>query len=301
MKKNTLILLILFSFIWSSCCCDCDPVYVPMKTTTVQLQFSAINLSSLNSKNVNRNSIPLAIEGVIATAKGLNVKHYTQEIFHLVSSGGKESFDMTNVALGWNEFTVSTTTTVKPESYFELYDNQRSNPSNPNDAQKLTKLNDKTPYALFHSGAIIQKITVGNRPKNTVSIPLKTHNSRVITTVKLDETLAAMHYNCEVTVSLNGVNLATKTITSTKDGVVYWSGPSCIVGSELAYTFELHDNSPENKLIKTIVINSNTHPEVCEIKAGKSVNSTFTVTLNNDILMSFNTATFNFEPFGEEN
>jgi type IV secretory pathway protease TraF len=284
MKKIILAAFIAFSIV--SCSDDND---TPAPTTTsVTAEFGNSFLQpKTTGKNVERGSIPVAIDKITVTATNISTPSVplSPTVFDLVANGtagAEKKFLIEKIASGTNSFTATATTNGSKVSSSTIYTT---------DALGLNAFNANktaTPYAEYEATT---SATIVLTTPQTVAFNMATAQGKLNTYIYTDATVT--NSNRKVTVQgtshkADGTVITTSTafdITGSKSLVFVWSNELAVVGSYVVYEMKVYD-----ALGNTV---ESTFTERITVKASTTINTTTVVTATG-LTTSANEATFTF-------
>ena len=232
-----------------------------------------VETPNLTGRDVERGSLHAWIKDINVHASAMELIRNRDFSFTLVpdgTAGAAHDFVMDGLAIGRNDFTISTTTSTLPILVSTRHD---VNPVGYMDAMKA-----RNPYAIY-SATTTANIVYGQNNTVTPTV-LRTQNGRHIALFKLGDALAALGVRAKVTPIINGVTKTALEFDTELLGHVYWSDADCTAGKTIQYNIRLFKPNGQ-----PLMDDHNTEVGfttlLVTIQASTSINRIYTVTKDN--------------------
>ena len=285
--KKLIPLVIAFVMAITSISCSNDD-----NTSDKQVQLAQATLSiktetpNITGRDVERGNLHAWIKDINVHASSMELIHNRDFTFTLVpngTSGADSNFVLDQLAIGRNDFTISTTTNTLPSLI--------STRSDVNPTVYMAIVQAYNPYAVY-SATASANIVYGQNNSVEPTL-LRTQNGRHIALFKLSDELAALGVRATVTPIINGVTKRELEFTTELLGRVYWSDADCVAGKTVRYSVKLLKPNGE-PLMDDHQTAVGLFTEEVTIVASTSINRIYTVR-KGDITQNVSTQVFTAE------
>ena len=245
MKRILLLFAIAFATL-TSCSTDDKPEDTP-KTSSVVFAIDQ-PITSPTGKQIKRGTIPVWVNTLSITAtKG---SYSTGDNFTFDEQNGSSFISLANVGIGENTFT-ATTTTDSPQ-FFQLT-NYTTNASTTvaRFQAGLDNIDNENPYVLYAGNTTS---TILPSASNTVAIPMKTDNGRILTVFQVADNLKTLGYQAKITASAPGEN-SQVAISKNNELVTFkWSDTKSVKDIVVTYKVEISLINNQSVIVDTYEI-----------------------------------------------
>lgn len=291
MKIKTILLALMFLTLFS-CSTDDTNQDDSMKKTSVA--FSIDQPSTKTGKQIKRGTIPLWVNSINIKAKSVVYPTYeVQDNFTFDEQNGASLITLSDIAIGSNVFT-ATTTTDSPQFYQLTNYTINTGTIDQKFDTALDNINNELPYVLY---AGTKTETVTETGPNLVQIPMNTNNGRLLSVFQLSQPLKDNNYQAKVTSTYTtGNTTALNAVTKGNELVTFkWSNANSVQGATVTYKIEVSKINNQNVILKTYSITQ-------DIKASTSISCYYTINEDGIILKKSNEQgiTLNFQEWKNE-
>lgn len=291
MKIKTILLALMFLTLFS-CSTDDTNQDDSMKKTSVA--FAIDQPSSTTGKQIKRGTIPLWVNSINIKAKSVVYPTYeVQDNFTFDEQNGASLITLSDIAIGSNVFT-ATTTTDSPQFYQLTNYTINTGTIDQKFDTALDNINNELPYVLY---AGTKTETVTETGPNLVQIPMNTNNGRLLSVFQLNQLLKDNNYQAKVTSTYTTDNTtALNAVTKGNELVTFkWSNVNSVQGATVTYKIEVSKINNQNVILKTYSITQ-------DIKASTSISCYYTINEDGIILKKSNEQgiTLNFQEWKNE-
>lgn len=287
MKKVIFALLALCAIVFTSCSTEdtASPEQAIQKTDVTMIVASPAQTAKQVYKD---GSIPASVSGinVLTTYNGTpSYAPFTTPFELVTNASADKNFTISNVAIGSNTFTATTTTDAAKKYVLA--------PSSGTASAKITELKANNPYVIY-SGTKTQNIFATN---NVINIDMTTQHGRILSVFQLEDNSAFKNgYEATITAKVDGENSAGTTKVQ-KSGIVYfeWSNEKALAGKKVVYTIDVTPINNNNNLHTIYTIEQT-------IKASTNISCVYTISKDNapSPYTNENKLTFSFQKWNEE-
>jgi hypothetical protein len=276
---------LLFVALGALCVTSCDnkdeavkqtPPAAVVQTADATLSFKNESDDSkivTQSVDVKRGDLHAWIESIHVRAAAMELSHNVDFDFILkdnLTPGIGGDFVLGGLAIGRNDFAISTTTNTLPSLISTRHD--------VNAPVFMNIIQKRNPYAIYTGSATANIVYGQNNSLNPVT--LRTQHGRHIALFKLSDELADLGIRAKVTPIIDGVTKTALEFDTELLGHVYWSDNNCTAGKTIQYNIRLMkpngqplmDDHQTEVGFKTITVT---------IEASKSINKTYIVSKSN--------------------
>jgi hypothetical protein len=244
MKKILFLFSIMF-VTFTSCTTDDKTEDVP-KTTSVVFAIDQPSTST-TSKQIKRGNIPVWVNTLSITAT--KNSYSTSDNFTFDEQNGSSFISLSNVALGANTFTANTTT--DSPQFFQLTNYTSSASTNvARFADGMNNIDNENPYVLY-SGTTNSTIA---QTANTVSIPMKTNNGRILTVFQVKDNLKQYGYQAKITASAPGESTQVAISKGNELVTFKWSDSKALKDVMVTYKVEISLINNQSVIVDTYEI-----------------------------------------------
>lgn len=290
MKIKTILLALMFLTLFS-CSTDDTNQDDSMKKTSVAF---SIDQPPKTGKQIKRGNIPLWVNSINIKAKSVFYPTYeVQDNFTFDEQNGASLITLSDIAIGSNVFT-ATTTTDSPQFYQLTNYTVNTGTIDQKFDTALDNINNELPYVLY---AGTKTETVTETGPNLVQIPMNTNNGRLLSVFQLNQLLKDNNYQAKVTSTYTTDNTtALNAVTKGNELVTFkWSNVNSVQGATVTYKIEVSKINNQNVILKTYSITQ-------DIKASTSISCYYTINEDGIILKKSNEQgiTLNFQEWKNE-
>jgi hypothetical protein len=243
MKK----ILLLFAISLATLSCSNDNIEDTPKTTSVVFAIDQPT-ASITGKQIKRGTIPVWVNTLSITA---NQDDYsTNDNFTFDEQNGSSFISLSNVALGVNTFS-ATTTTDSPQ-FFQLTNyTTNANSTLGRFEAAMNNIDNENPYVLY-AGNVNSNIVLNTT--NTVSIPMKTNNGRILTVFQVKDRLKENGYQAKITASAPGENSQVAISKGNELVTFKWSDSKGLKDVVVTYKVEIALINNQSNIVDTYYI-----------------------------------------------
>ena len=190
------------------------------------------DVPNITGRDVERGTLHAWIKDINVHATAMELIWNRDFSFTLVDNGtpgAAHDFVLDQLAIGRNDFTITTTTNTVPSLISTRSD------VNPEIYMNIVKAYN--PYAVYSATSTANIVYGQTNALNPIT--LRTQNGRHIALFKLSDQLAQLGVRATVTPVIDGVTKHELEFNTELLGRVYWSDANCVAGKKIYYTIKL--------------------------------------------------------------